>query len=257
MKNNQSGFTLPELITVLFISGLFVTLLMFFMISYWRYGLMLESDLDTLGTRLNAGDFLRENLNPSSGLIIQNSIPEANPLNPDPDISPKEYWLPIHAVPGTINIGSPGTITSLIYFKRPSVNTSGAVVLNGSLPYEDEFVLYLDGSTKKLMSRNIANPSASDNKLKTSCPPALASASCPADKEVASDVASVETRYFSKTGNLIDHHSATDPDTGAYIGPDYPVVEVVELKLNLTQKPRFQKTNATINSTVIRIAIRS
>jgi len=256
-KLDNNGLTLPELLVVIFVSGLFTGLLLFFMISYWRYGLMLESDLDTLTTRLNAGDYLRENINPASGFIIQNSIPDSNTANPDPAISPAEYWLPIHAVPSTISIGSPGTKTSLIYFRRPSVNTSGVVVMNGTQPYEDEFVLYMDGSTQKLMSRVLANPSAASNRLKTSCPASLATIACPADREVAINVASIEMRYFSKTGNLIDYTSSTDPVTGAYTGPDFPVVEVVEFKINLTRKPGFQKTNATVNSTVIRVAIRS
>lgn len=253
---NDKGFTLPELMVVIFVSGLFTSLLLFFMISYWRYGLLLEADLDTLSTRLNAGDYLRENINPASGLIVQNSIPDVNTSNPDPGISPASYWLPIHAIPGNISIGAPGTKTSLIYFRRPSVNTAGAVEMNGTQPYEDEFILYLDGSTKKLMSRTLANPFVASNKLKTSCPPP-GTPSCPADREVADNLASVETRYFSKTGNLIDYTSITDPDTGEYEGPDYPAVEVVELKLNLTRKSGFQTSNATFNSTVIRVAIRS
>lgn len=253
----ESGFTLPELIVVIFISGLFSGLMLFFMISFWRYGLLLEADLDTLTSRLNAGDYVRENLNPASGLIIQNSLEDDNPEVPDNSLTPVKYWLPIHAVPGNTPIGAAGSKASLIYFKRPSVNTSGAVILNGTQPYEDEFIFYLDGTTKKMMSRTIANPAAVNNKLKTSCPPALATTACPADRIIASDIGSVDTRYFSKTGNTIDHHSSYDPATSMYTGPDFPLVEVVELKLNLTKKPIFQKTNATQNSTVIRVAIRS
>lgn len=255
--NDQSGFTLPELIVVMFISGLFSSLLLFFMISYWRYGLLLEADLDTLVTRLNAGDYLRENINPASGLIIQNSVADAHPGNPDTTLSPANYWLPIHAIPGAIPIGSTGTITPLIYFKRPSVTTAGIVALNGIQPYEDEFVLYLDGTTKQLMSRSLANPDVVNNKLQTSCPAAYVTGTCPADKIVASDISDITMRYFSKTGNIINYTSSYDTTTNMYTGPDFPVVEVVEFTLNLTKKPYFQTSNATFNSTVIRIAIRS
>jgi hypothetical protein len=196
-------------------------------------------------------------LNPSSGLIIQNSLADTNTLNPDPLILPANHWLPIHAIPGTTSIGAPGTYTPLAYFKRPSINTSGAVVMNGTQPYEDEFVLYLDGSKKSLMSRSLANPAAASNRLKTSCPVALATDSCPADRTVASNISSVVTRYFSKTGNLIDYTSSYDTTTNTYTGPDFPVVEVVEFKLNLTKKPGFQKSNATVNATIIRVALRN
>lgn len=254
---NQGGFTLPELIVVLFVSSLFTGLLMFFMISYWRYGLLLESDLDTLTTRLNAGDYLRENINSASGLIIQNSLQDSNPIVPDTSISPIKYWLPIHSIPGTTSIGSASTKTSLIYFKRPSINTSGAIVMNGTQPYEDEYILYLDGGTKSLMSRTLANPNAVGNRLKTSCPSAIATNSCPADKTVATDLSSVEMRYFSKTGNIIDYTSSYDSSNNTYTGPDFPVVEVVEFKLNLSKKPAFQTSNATLNNTVIRVALRN
>jgi len=257
MKKSESGFTLPELLVVMVTTGLFTSLLLFFMISFWRYGLLLEADLDTLVTRLNAGDYLRENINPASGLIIQNSIADLNPGNPDTSVSPVNYWLPIHAQPGTIPIGVAGTITPLIYFKRPVITTTNTVAFNGTQPYEDEFVLYLNGTTKELLSRTLANPNVVNNKLVTSCPAASATNTCPADKIVASDISSIAMRYFSKNGNLINYTSSYDSSTNEYTGPDFPLVEVVEFNLNLTKKPYFQKSDATFNSTVIRIAIRS
>lgn len=257
MNRKQMGFTLPEVIVVLFISSLFVGLLMFFMISYWRYGLLLEADLDTLTTRLNAGDYIRDHINPSSGLIVQNSIPDPNPDAPDTTKSPQNYWLPIHAIPGDVPVGSTGIKTPLLYFKRPSITTSNAVAMNGIQPYEDEFVFYMDGTTKSLMSRSLANPSVLNNKLRTTCPPSAATTICPADTVVASDISSIAMRYFSKTGNVINYTSSYDSAINAYTGPDFPVVEVVEFTLKLSKKPAFQKTNATSNTTIIRVAIRS
>lgn len=252
----QSGFALPELITVLALTSIFVGLIVFFGFSYWRYGSLQEADQDTFITRLNAGDFLRENLGTSAGLIIQNSITDSNTHNPDPDIGSNLYWIPIHAIPGTASVSGSGT-KPLLYFTRLSFNSNGAVIMNGSAPYEDEFVLYLDNAAKQLMLRSLANPSASGNRLLTSCPAAIATASCPADKVIAADMSSVATRYFSRSGNLIDHSSITDPDSGEFIGPDFPAVEVLELTLNLSKKPFLQKTDATINQTVIRLALRN
>jgi hypothetical protein len=128
--------------------------------------------------------------------------------------------------------------------------------MNGTQPYEDEFILYTDGTSRKLFLRSLANPAASGSRLKTSCTPP-GTASCPADRAVAQDIASIDMRYFSRTGNLINYTSIVDPNTGQYIGPDFPAVEVVEFTLNITKKPIFQKTNATQNSTVIRIALRN
>lgn len=256
LKNNQQGFTIVELLSVMAVTTLFVGLIMFFTFSYWRYGFLMEADLDTFVTRLNAGDYLRESLGTSSGLIVQNSIPDPNAHNPDPAIASGQYWTPLHAVPGTQSAGGSGT-TPFLYFSRLSVNTSGNIIMNGTQPYEDEYVLYLDGPTKRLLVRALANPNAPGNRLLTSCPPAIATAACPADKVLVQDLASVESKYFSRTGNTINHTSIVDPDTGAYIGPDFPVVDVVEVVLNITKKPIFQKTNATQNKTTIRIALRN
>lgn len=253
----EDGFTIPELLSTMIVTALFTTLILFFAFSYWRYGALMEADLDTLVTRLNAGDYLRESLSTSSGAIIQNSLPDSHTNNPDPAISSNLYWTPLHAIPGNKPIGANGTTTPLLYYKRHSVNTSGALIMNGLQPYEDEYVLYLDGSTKQLRVRSLANPSAPGNRLSTSCPPSVATAICPADKTIATDLASIDIRFFSKSGNLIDYTSVVDPNTGLYAGPDCPTVEVIEFTLNITKKPFLQQTNATSSSTIIRIALRN
>lgn len=255
MIKNEDGFTIPELIVVMSVTSIFVGLIVFFTFSYWRYGYLMEADFDTLTTRLNAGDYFREAIGSSSGMITQNSIPDPNSLDPDTSISGGEYWVPIHAIPGNIPVD--GTISPVIYYKQPSKNSAGEILMNGVQPYEDEYVVYLDGAAKQLKVRSLANPDASGNRLKTSCPPALVTTDCPADRTIATDVASIDLRFFSRTGNLINHASIVDSTTGALIGPDYPVVEVLELTLNITKKPIFQKTNATVNSNIIRVALRN
>jgi len=256
MSKRESGFTITELLIVIIMTSLFTLVIMVFMFDLWRTSASDEANIDTLQTRFNASDTLREEIGTSSGLIIQNSLADANVQVPDPS-TPGGYWLPIHAVPGTTNIGASGTYTPLIYFRRYSLNGSNQYIMNGNQPYEDEYVLYLNGSSKSLMQRTLANPSAGGDKVKTSCPPSIATATCPADKVIAADISSVATRYFSRTGNLIDYASIVDPNTGDYIGPDFPAVEVLELTLNLSKKPAFSSTNATQNSTIIRVALRN
>jgi hypothetical protein len=160
-------------------------------------------------------------------------------------------------VPGGKPVGAAGTATPLLYYRRPSVTSTGTFIMNGTSPYEDEYMLYLDGGTKTLRMRTLANPGASGNKLRTSCAPGTATPACPEDKTIAKNIASVDMRYFSRTGNLINHTSMTDPGTGEYIGPDFTSVEVVEFTINLVKKPFLQKTDATHNSTIIRVALRN
>lgn len=254
---NDLGFTITELLIVIIMSSLFTLLVMLFAFDMWRASATQEAEIDTLQTRFNASDTLRDEIGTSSGLIIQNSITDSNTLVPDTSIPGNNYWLPIHAVPGTANLPAAGSYTPLIYFRRYSFNSSKQYIMNGTSPYEDQYILYLDGSKKSLMQRTLVNPSATGDRLKTTCPPALATSSCPADKVIAANLKSVAMRYFSRTGNLIDYTSITDPNTGAYIGPDFPAVEVLEFTLNLSKNPAFSSTNTVQNSTIIRIALRN
>lgn len=256
MNRRADGFTIPELLVVIILSAFFSSLVLFFTFNYWRYGFSLQADEDTLTTRLDAGDIIRESVGTSSGLVIQNGIPDSHVLVPDPADATGNYWLSIHAIPKTTAVPASSAYAPVIYYRRFSFNSTGAYIMNGTQPYEDQYILYLSGASKSLMLRSIANPSAAGNRLKTSCPPSLATASCPADKLVADNLASVASRYFSRTGNLIDYTSIWDPDTNSYAGPDFPAVEVVEFTLNISQKTTFQKTAGTSSSTIIRIALR-
>lgn len=256
MKQTQRGMTIVELLVVMVVTSLFVSLILYFGMQYWRHSAAMESDLSTFVTRLNSQDYIRETLGTSSGLINQNSIPDANAHVSDP-INGNTYWFPLHAVPQNITAGNPGDYTPVLYFRRITIKTDGSVAMNGTQPYEDEYVLYLDGSSKELRSRTLANPNVANNKLLTSCPPDSATSSCPADKTLLDHIDSIDTSYFSRSGNNIDYASIIDPVTMLPIGPDFPVVEAVQFTLNVRAKPLFQKSDSTINATVIRIALRN
>lgn len=257
MNANEQGFTLVELISVMVVSSIFAGLIFIFTFNFWQYSYLLQADEETLSNRLSASDFMRESFGTSNGLIIQNSIPDPNAHNPDPLIATDDYWVPIHAIPGNKPVGAFGTTTPLVYYRRHSVDTNNNIIFNGTQPFDDEYVLYMDGTSKRLLLRSLANPSASGNRLKTSCPPAAATPTCPADKIIMEDLASTDMKYFSRSGNLVDYTSIVDPATGAYAGPDFPVVDVIQFTLNISRKPIFQKTNATQSSTIIRVALRN
>lgn len=259
----QDGFTMPELIIVMILTLLLSALLFEFVIGYSRFSAVSQSDSIAFVERLNASDFLRENLGLSSGLISQNSISDAN-VNV-PDGSNPSHWRLMHAIKGTF--GDTSSVTPLVYFKKPSLNTSNAMVFNGTLPYEDEFVIYHDGPSKELRVRTLAHPDVTNNKLTTSCPPAVATSSCPKDKVLINDITSVALRYFSRSGNDISFNSidefgnipctAPGPDYVGCEGADFPSVEVVELTLNLAKTPIGVKGQTTQSATVIRVALRN
>jgi hypothetical protein len=253
----SSGFTLLELLSIIVVSTMFSGLVIYFTFNYWRMTATLSNDLETYVGRLTAGDRLREAFNASSGLIIQNSLADSHTGDPDLTIPSGNYWRPLHAVPGSVPIGVAGTTTPVLYFKSPSIDSSKDYIMNGSLPYEDEFVLYMDGTTKQLRLRSLANPSAAGNRIVTTCPAGSDSTSCPLDRLIVDNISSVGLRYFSRSGNLMDYTSIIDPSTGNYIGPDMPAVEVVELVLYVFKKATVHGGADTISQTIIRVALRN
>lgn len=257
IHNAQRGFTVVELVVVMTMTMLFSGLVLTFAIDYWGSTANLKNSNETLISRQTAGDTLRSNLERSSGLVLQNSIGDANSAVSDPSEPSGAYWITLHAVPQTITMPAADAYSPVFYFTAPSTDGDHEWIMNGEQPYYDEFVLYLDGATRRLLLRTLAHPSATGNTRQTTCPAGLSSSSCPGDRIVAEDVTSVETQYFSRSGNTINHESITDTDTGEFIGPDFPSVEVVEITLNLRRKATIQGTNDTTNATTVRVALRN
>ncbi|GAC1502585.1 MAG: hypothetical protein NVS1B10_07400 [Candidatus Saccharimonadales bacterium] len=256
LVSSEGGLTIVELLVVIAVSSILMTIISAFGLDYWGHTVTLSGDEKTLVSRMNASDYLNNAIDQSSGLIIQNDLPDNNTGAPDPSISSGYYWIPLHAKPGLVSMGGNGVITPLLYFNRPSINTTQNIILNGTTQYQDDVVLYMNGSTKQLLARTLANPYATNNRAKTSCPPAVASNSCPADTVVADNVTGISMRYFSRSGNPIDYTSIVDPLTNQYIGPDFPAVEIVEFTLNLYQKAQLHNAVNSVNQTVIRVALR-
>lgn len=257
LRGSQSGFTVPELIVVMVLTVLFSGMIMSFSLDFWGSSTSLQNSSETLVTRQNVGDALRERFNAASTLINQNSIPDINTAVPDPTDLSGTHWQILHAIPGLTSTPSPGTIAPLLYYAAPSTDASKNIIMNGVSPFYDEFVLYIDGTSKTLKARSLANSSASNNRVKTSCPASAVSATCPEDRTLANNVSGVSMRYFSRSGNLLDWNSVTDPDTGVSIGPDFSSVEVVELTINFRKKATIKGSADSISNTIVRVALRN
>lgn len=255
MGNRQDGFTLIELLIVILVSSLIFTATFSFFWQYWQYAEKSQTDSDTFTSRLDVSDYIREKVGTTSGLITQNSIADPNANVSDPS-SGANFWLTIHSIPGTISTDS-SSDRPILYFRHYSQDKNGAFIFNGLNPYEDEYIIYLS-KLGELRVRTLANPNASANALRTSCPSAVASDTCPEDKLLIDGVSSISTRYFSRSGTLLDYTPVFDPELNAYVeGPDFPAVEVVEYTLNIAKKAFTQTSNTTQSSTIIRIALRN
>lgn len=257
LKGNDPGLTIIELIVVMTLTMAFSGMVVSFALDYWGASTSLQNDSETFTTRQNLGDILRDRLNSAANLINQNSLADINAHVSDPADPSGTYWTPIHAIPSDVTLPAAGQYVPVLYYNAPSVTYSKTQIMNGVQPYYDEFILFLDGSRKTLMLRNLAHPGASGNRWQTTCPTNLATSTCRGDRIVANDVTSVTLRYFSRSGNPIDWTSIIDPLTGNYIGPDFPSVEVVELTINLGRKAIINGAQDTANQTIVRVALRN
>jgi len=262
MKNREHGLTVVELLIVMVVTGLLTGLIFTFTFSYWRQGVVTQTELNAIVERLNASDYLRENISSSTGLVIQNSIPDDNTLAVDPADPTGKYWKIVHAYRGLIENNS--GVKPVIYFKRYSTDSAQNILFDDLLPYEDDYIVYMDAPTKQLRVRVLANPSAPGNVTRTSCPPESATPTCPSDRILATDVTGVDMRYFTKAGLDITYSETEVTDTSVVpavtyteYGPDYPVVEVVELTLKLSKVPAHEADDALKSSTIIRVALRN
>ena len=250
-KFNQAGFTVPELIVVMTLTLLFSTMVMSFAFDYWGITASLQNSNDTLVTRQNLGDTLRNRINVASNLLNQNSI-----IDPNAPESSSGEWPMLHAVPLTVLTPTPGQIKPILYYEAPVLDATKNFVMRGTSPHQNNFMLYLDGTTKQLLLRTLANE-VTENVTKTTCPSSHIVAGCGADRVMADDVVSVSTKYFSKSGNALNHNDVIDPETGVAIGPDFPDVEVVELTINLKKRATIRGTADSSSQTTIRVALRN
>lgn len=82
----------------------------------------------------------------------------------------------------------------------PALDSSNNYIIDDDTgsPYMNELVYYKNGST--LMRRRLANPNATGNNVLTSCPPAIATNSCPADITMADYVKSMLFTLYDQDG---------------------------------------------------------
>lgn len=264
--NKEAGFSIVELITVVVLTAALSGILFQFTIGYMKYASVVESDSIAFVDRLNASDYLRENLSQATGLINQPALADSYPLAPDP--ADANYWKLLYTVRGTF--GNTTEITPIVYFARHSHDTSGNLQKQGEKYLDDEYVLYHDGPKQELRVRRLANPAVLNNAVSTTCPPAHVSAACREDVLLASNITSVAVRYFSRAGNDITITSTGSDALGDTITPcaettepyttctgaTFDSVEVVEFTLNLAKTPSGANKTSTKSATIIRVAIR-
>ncbi len=181
----HGGFTLVEVITVVTVIGIVGVVFLGLVVNYF---VVITRNDELTNMTVDSQNLLRstvENIRFGDGVRQTNQITDAH--------APVGGWTTSNS-------------TFVIIIAVPAETTGRAYIINPSSgsPYMNELVYYKNGST--LMERQLANPSASGNNMITTCPPSLASSSCPADIQLAQYV---NTMAFT----LYDQNAAatTDP----------------------------------------------
>jgi prepilin-type N-terminal cleavage/methylation domain-containing protein len=183
---NEDGFSLLELITATLIIGILaLTVSNFYvdrLIDYARTDTILILQSNTK----QALETMQKDIRAARTIETTNQWSDPNGPGGNPT-----GW--------TSSTGSPSTLVLAV----PATDASGNLLYidsaHSSLQTND-VIYYVDSSKKALYRRVVANP-VTGNAAKSTCPPALATASCPADGKVIEDVANLVAAYYDTNNN--------------------------------------------------------
>lgn len=183
--NNQAGFTLVELVVAISVMAI-VGVTFIGMVA--NYFVVITRNNELADMTIQSQNLLRstvENVRLGDGILLSNQISDPNAPNGGWNTSNSNFVIVLQV---------PALTTANQYITNPSTGS----------PYMNELVYYKSGTT--LLERKLANPSASGDSFETTCPPASASASCPADPTLATYVSSMTFAMYDQ-----DAASTTDP----------------------------------------------
>ncbi|MEX0881357.1 MAG: hypothetical protein WEC17_02230 [Candidatus Saccharimonadales bacterium] len=184
-KNKNLGYTVPELTISIVILGILIVSLFSFSTYYFtnvtRYNSFVEMSAD-------AQNLLRatvEQLRYGAGVRQSNTVSDPN--------APVGGWNTSNA-------------SFVIIIAVPAIDSDRNYIIDSATgsPYNNELVYFKDGTT--LYRRTLAHPDAVGNTLKTSCPEALSSPSCPADNKLVENLDSMVFTLYDQ-----DDATTTDP----------------------------------------------
>lgn len=189
-RNQENGFTITELVVTLVVFGIIITTLgsVFFnyMAAITRTNVSVEMTNDSQVLLRTIAEELRY----GAGVRQTNTITDAN--------APTGGW--------NTSVSNFVIITAV-----PALDHSRNYIIDSSTgsPYINELVYYKDGS--KLLKRVLAHPDAFDNSLTTTCPPASATTSCPADRTLVENLSNMVFTLYDQdnvvTANAVEARS--------------------------------------------------
>jgi len=185
LRKNDQGFTLVEL-------NMSITILAIIMVSllavFTTFLVIITRNNVSTDMTVDSQNLLRtvvEEIRYGAGVRQTNTITDAN--------GPTGGW-------------NTSNTSFVIITAIPALDSSNEYIIDTDtgLPFFNEMVYFKQDST--LHKRILANPAAAGNKLKTTCPSASASSSCPADIKLVDNVSSMVFTLYDQ-----DNGATTDP----------------------------------------------
>ena len=185
---NQAGVTIVELMITISIASLVI--LAFTSISINLYGEALRTSIYSQ-LASESQTILRSMVEE----LRQSSSIRSNNANPD------------------VNAPSGGWTTSnerlILIISTPALDNNNNFITNQStgFPYQNEIVYFANNGM--LYKRLLANPSATGNSMRTTCPQNLATSSCPSDIQLSNHFESLNFTFYDQNNTVTTSIPAT------------------------------------------------
>lgn len=187
-RKSEAGFTIVELLIVMIIMGILSLTLANFITTWLQQASLSQARTDLLTNAETALDTVTNDIK-LSGNADQNN-----------------RWADPNG-PGGNQFGWTSGSQVLVLAKAV-VDSSNNIIFSDPAKYisqKDNEIYYLSGTT--LYRRTLTSDSSNDAAV-TTCPPADATASCPADKTVATGVSSLSFTYYDADENVVSPANA-------------------------------------------------
>lgn len=185
---SQAGFTLAELLVVMIVMGILSLTLANFITTWLQQSSLSQARTDLLTNAETALDTVTNDIKLSGNADQNNRWPDPNG-------------------PGGNQFGWTSGSQVLVLAKA-AVDSSNNIIFSDPEEYisqKDNEIYYLSGTT--LYRRTLASDSSNDAAI-TTCPPASATSSCPADETIATGVSSLTFTYYDADENVVSPSNA-------------------------------------------------
>jgi prepilin-type N-terminal cleavage/methylation domain-containing protein len=186
-KTKQSGFTLVETLVVMIIMGIVGLMLATFIYTWLQAATLAQNRASLLDTAESSMNTVTTDVQMSGAVDTNNRWTDANG-------------------PGGQYGWTSGS--QVLVLAKAATDSSNNILFSDPAKYisqKDNEIYYLSGTS--LYRRTLNSGIANDDAV-TTCPPASASSSCPADKLIATGVTSLSFSYIDNGGNTTTPTSA-------------------------------------------------